>query len=235
MPLQNLMKELREKKAFLDSMTERLEPIHLVLNTSSCPSLADLTRQLDRSRHAVQAIERGLEGIDVTPKRSQQQQQQQQQQQSGQRGGASSLSRSLFGGRKQDKIQDKTRAEQKSRAQQRGVAFQEKGRGRVRGGDVDEDDDDDDDDENSPYARIDTLRKKIFQEKKASGNNRRAENLPLPPGGLNRPLSITEQMFSLPHKSAPSLTSQDLYDQVAEEEEPLPSPFMDYDMVRAIL
>ena len=89
----------------------------------------------------------------------------------------------------------------------------------------DDDEDDDSGDENSPYARIDKLRRQIL------GGKGKANTLAPPDTGVSggRPLSISEQMFSLPraNKPAPSLTVPDLYDSVEE----VPSPFLDYDMV----
>lgn len=103
----------------------------------------------------------------------------------------------------------------------------------------DEDEDDDDSgDENNPYASIDKLRKKILS-KKGDGVAQGKANTLAPPditgGSGGRPLSISEQIFSLSlpsaSKPASSLTVPDLYERVEE----VPSPFLDYDMVSKML
>lgn len=130
--------------------------------------------------------------------------------------------RSLYGGKKQDKVQDvKTSSDAEVSHVQDKPGFQEK------------EDFSDDEDLDTPYARIDNLQRKILR-----GRNSSSESSKLHPPHADqaaRPISISGQVFSLPSsgqgKFSSSLKTPGLYERV---EDAVPSPFLDYDMVSTI-
>lgn len=87
--LQNLLEETKKKRLSLDSVSEKLEPLYLVLNPDDHKPLRDLTKQLERNTHTLEAIEQGLEGISTSPRAHD-------------KGG--SIFRSFYGGKKHDKV-----------------------------------------------------------------------------------------------------------------------------------
>lgn len=199
---------MKKKKASFGSVSDKLEPIFLVLNPNDNRALRDLVNQLECNSHSLEAIEAGLQEISVGPQTMPEKNHQEK----------SSLFKSFYSGKKHDKVQDKRSVEDKKQVQDSPV-FQ---------------DEDDSSDENNPYARIDILRKKILQERPSNSSS----TLLPPGGGgggdskHQRPLSISGQVFDLPgqqHKSTPSLTNPALYRHM---EEVVPSPFLDRDMVR---
>lgn len=196
----------------LESFSERLEPIYLVLNSDDNTGLREITRLLERNSTTLEAIEEGLRGIDVSPRTSQGQHE---------RGGGS-IFRSFYGGKKQDRVQDKRNGENKGKVQDNSV-FRDDGES------------DDSGDEDSPYARIDTLQRQILRRRQMEGVESPprvtlSQDSAVPAPG--RPLNISAQVFSMPsqHKSTPSLIGPDMYERV---EEVLPSPFLNYDIVSA--
>lgn len=59
--MQTLLQEVKEKRASLDSVSEKLEPIYLVLNTDDHKCLRDLAKQLETNFAGLEAIEEGLQ------------------------------------------------------------------------------------------------------------------------------------------------------------------------------
>lgn len=212
---------MKKRKASFNSISDKLEPIFLVLNPDDSKTLSDLTKQLEQNSKSLDSIEAGLLDIHTCPPPKP----------ASERGG--SIFRSFYGGKKQDKVQDKRNAERNKKFQDSAV-FQD-------------DDDDDSGDENSPYARIDNLRRKILQSRTSNSSSGGGSSGLSPPisheAGSGRPISISGQPFSIPGQpfsipgqlpgerlSYPGVEGRGLYERV---EEVLPSPFLEPDMVRA--
>ena len=208
--MQNLLQELKQRKATLESISEKIQPISLVLNPIDNKSLGHLVKQLEQNSKSLQVIETGLQGLARTPSGASVKGQE--------KGGRGSIFRSFYGGKK-DKVQDVKRSSELEESQvQDQPVFQDEAVSS-----------DDDDDLESPYARIDSLRKKILQGRGSSSGSSLS-----PPNSSQsgRPLSISGQVFKLSHSGqarplAP-LKAPELYERVQEV---VPSPFLDYDMV----
>ena len=182
---------MEKKKADLESISDKLEPICLVLKPEENKSLSELIRQLEKNSRNLEAIEASLQGITANSK--------------GQGNQDKILLRSLYGGKKQDKVQDKRIVEDVKPIQDSTI-FQ----------DTSED--------NNPYAEIDGLRREIFQSRGQS---------PPVSSVKARPISISDQVFNI--SGLKSLGTTPFKPSVLYErmEEVVPSPFLDYDMVRS--
>ena len=212
--LQNLLQELKQRKKTLESISEKIQPISLVLNPTDNKSLGYLVRQLEQNSRSLQAIETGLQGLSRTPSNSGGSGRGQERGS----GGKGSIFRSFYGGKKQDKVQDVKRNSELEESQVQDEPLFQDG------------EDSSDDDQDTPYARIDSLRKKILQGRDSSSSSSTLS--PPNAGQTGRPLSISGQVFRLPPsehaKPSSSLKAPELYERV---EDAVPSPFLDYDMV----
>lgn len=198
------MQEVKKKKAAFNSISDKLEPIYLVLNPESSKTLQDLTRLLEQNSSSLDTIETNLQEIHTSPKHLAEK-------------GRGSIFRS-FGGRKQDKVQDRRNVEENNH---------------FRDNDVFQEEDEDSSDESSPYARIDNLQKKILRETPPRDN---PPVLLSPPAGRaksGRPVSISGQVFNLPaaHNSLAASSSLNMPSRYEKMEEILPSPFLEPDIV----
>ncbi len=213
---QNLLQELEQRKETLEFISEKIHPISLVLNPSDNKPLGSLMKQLKQNSKSLQAIETGLQVLSRTLSASG----------GGGKGGGGggggrgSIFRSFYSGKK-DKVQDVKRNSDLEEGQvQDEPVFQDE-------------EDSSDDDQDTPYARIDTLRKKILQ---GRGSCSGSSTLSPPTSQTGRPLSISGQVFNIPSagqgkpsfSSSSSLKATELYERV---EDVVPSPFFDYDMV----
>ena len=152
-------------------------------------------KQLENHSKSIELIEAGITGIVTSPKGSEKGHQD--------RG----IFRSLYGGKKQDKVQDKRSIEDKKEVRNN-ATFQ---------------DEDNSSDENNPYAEIDGIRKQIFASRQTPTSASRQNHI------TGRPPSISGQTLNIPGFGMTSPPGQLGTYQCVEEV--LPSPFMNYDVV----
>ncbi len=181
----------------LEETSNKLEPVSLVLKPSTHKPLDNLKKLVKKHTKSLQAIQSGLQEIDVTTPT-----------------GSTHLDKKLlsaiYGGKKHDLVQDNPSF---TDAKVKMAANFEEG----------------DDDEISPYAKIDNLRVKIFQNRASTGSTLTVSS---GPGDVrSRTTSVSGQGFTLPGLKGASTTGEDVSGLYERVEEVIPSPFVEKDIV----